>query len=179
VFLAGSKGEERMSVKLRVKLGDVELEFEGEGEFIKTELKDILATISDLRPVKGVGGTQSDTSTSGGLTSSDRTQEGNGPDLEMTVANIAVKLGVDKLSDLVLAAGVYLTFVEKKSRFPRKELLIAMQTASNDYTETHSKNMTQLLASLVKADTFNELSKGVYALTSKKKQEVMRTLGLT
>ena len=79
----------------------------------------------------------------------------------------------------MIAAAAYLTLVEGKVEFLRRELLDAMKSATGYYKTNFSKNLSKLLDSLMSADKLNNLGKDRYSLESKLLEEIKRKLGIT
>src|SRR5437763_71177 len=107
-----------MTVRLRVKVGSAELEFEGSEDFLKSELSTIISHIAELRIVASEGTSVSqllgDTSNGTKPSSTSNTSHA-----QLSVNSIATKMNVKLGADLVLAAAVYLTFVKQQDKFRR------------------------------------------------------------
>jgi|GEM_PF-2116375 hypothetical protein len=162
---------EKLISRMKIKLGNIELDFEGTEEYIQNDLPSLLeliftyyATVNDAEP---------------------ETEEAEelpaNPDLgtqkvQMTTNTIAAKLNVKTGSDLVLAACAHLCLVKGASTFERKNILAEMQTASNYYKQNHSSNLSKSLSTLVKDNKLIERSKDKYALSAQAKQELEATL---
>ena len=147
--------------KIRIKLGDLEVEAEGEEQFIKEELLGIVSAAAKLHGaspnLRGAGNGLPDRHNSAG-------RSGDPQSLKLTTSSIAAKLGAKSGSDLVLAASAQLAFVQNKTSFSRKDILAEAKTASAYYNENVAKNLSSYLNSLVKAHKLNEVSVDVYAL---------------
>jgi LytS/YehU family sensor histidine kinase len=157
--------------KIKIKLGNIELDFEGTEEYIRSDLPSLLELICTYSAT--ASNVESDTEESEELPAN--------PDLatqkvQMTTNTIAAKLNVKSGSDLVLAACAHLCLVKGVSMFERKNILAEMQTASNYYKQTHSSNLSTSLSTLVKGNKLIERSKDKYALTAQAKQELEATL---
>lgn len=82
-----------MSSKIRIKIGEIEVEYEGTEEFLKKELPELLKTVSELyRPLNAGGG-------------STFVPPSN---LQLSTANIAAKLDAKTGPDVVIAACAHL-----------------------------------------------------------------------
>jgi hypothetical protein len=80
--------------KIRIKLGQIEVEYQGEAEFLKNDLTDMLTALVDLQ--KQAPAVLSENSgSSGGATANLK---------KMTAGTIARKLNLSSGSDLTLAA---------------------------------------------------------------------------
>jgi len=157
-----------MTSKLRIKIGEVEIDYEGTEEFLKQELPLLLKTAMELYKAAGTAAN----GPSGSKVASSRTNKGGGAFPPLSTASIAAKLGVGSGPDLILAAAAQLTFVAKKETFSRQELLKEMQNASGYYKKTYSNNLTKYLNGTISDQKITETAKNVYALSAKTKVEL-------
>ena len=149
-----------MTSKIKIKMGAIEIEYEGSEEFLKVELPELLKAVSDLYKSSGplLEDNKEIASTSAGAAAL------NG--IQGTTATLAAKLGGSSGPDLVMCAAARLTFVLQKGKFHRKELLEEIKSASNYYNSNYAKNLTNLLGSLVKTGKLMEPSKDNYSLSA-------------
>ena len=152
-----------MESKIRIKIGPIEVEYEGSQEFMKKELPELIRTVSELYSASNLGGEGNEGSGAGGQ------------DIQMSIKAIATKLSCKSGADLAIAAAAHLTLVKKTKIFSRKTLLAEMQTASSYYKSSYSANLTTTLNSLLKSK-FNEPKSGNYALTEGTKEELRSKL---
>lgn len=154
--------------KIKIKLGAIEIEYEGSEVFLKEELPQLLSAVSDLY-------TRSHASSSLPPASSDTTRDSSNPStnngdikpkLEATTGSIAAKLACKSGPDLVMAAAARLTFVLQLSTFSRQRLTDEMKTASAYYKASYVSNLSKSLNGLVKDGKLNEPTQGSYALTA-------------
>jgi hypothetical protein len=151
-----------MPLKLRIKVGSTEVEYEGEESFLKEAVAEILdkvyevyrASSSSEKPMEDTNGRSSipDSTTSNGASK-----------IELTTGNIAMKFHARTGADLALAACVHLHFVLNKPTFTRAEILEDMKTATSYFQETYRKNLTNILQRLVKGNKLVERRTNVYA----------------
>lgn len=159
-----------MSAKLKVKLGHIEIECEGSEEFVKAELPALVKSFSELAktvPIPAAAPAATGNGNGGG----------QGKKIALSVGAIAQKLNVASGPDLVVAASVYLTLVEGKDTFDRKELLAKMKDASNHFKDSFSGNLTGHLASAAGSNKIIERSTGVFALTAATRTQMEGLLG--
>lgn len=154
-----------MESKIKIKLGPIEVEYEGSEKFLKQELPDLIKTVSELYKTANLK-VQDDEAF---IRTNNNDNEENV--LQQSTNSIAAKLLVNSGSELVIAAAAHLTFVKKQEIFTRKELLKEMQTASSYYKSSYSANFSTTLSTLIKSK-FNEPSTGKYALTANAKSEL-------
>lgn len=148
---------EAVESKIRIKMGPIEIEFEGSEDFLKSELPTLIANVSALYQSADI---PEDDATSGTAPPSSQ-----GSDLQLSTNSIAAKLHCKSGPELAVAAAAHLTLVAGKQVFTRKELLDEMKTASGYYKSSYMSNLTKTLNQLVKSK-FNEPSNGKYALTA-------------
>ncbi|MEH2494996.1 hypothetical protein V1294_001475 [Bradyrhizobium sp. AZCC 1678] len=89
---------------------------------------------------------------------------------------IANALGAKSGSDVVIAAAANLHFVQGKPKFTRQELTAEMRTAPAHFKETFVNNLTTYLNGLTRADRLRLVSTDTYALSSKERQDLAKTL---
>jgi hypothetical protein len=148
-----------LSSKLRIRIGDVEIDYEGSEEFLKQELPQLLKTAMELHKAAGTPSPDGD-SVVGTTKDTQKT-------LSLTTGTIAARLKASSGGALLLAAAVHLTLVSKKETFSRKELLAEMQKASSYYRKSYSGNLTNYLKAAVDDGELSEIATDSYALTAK------------
>jgi hypothetical protein len=156
--------------KIKIKLGAIEVEYEGSETFLKEELPQLLSAVSELyskahasgaASLSGIGAPHQPVASS-----SSGTGAAQKPKLEATTGSIAAKLAAKSGPELILAAAARLTFVSQTPTFARQKLIDEMKTASAYYKATYLNNLTSYLNGLVKDGKLNEPSQGNYALTA-------------
>jgi hypothetical protein len=151
--------EVSMTSRIKIKLGPIEVEYEGSEAFLKEELPDLLTAVAKLykdsdSPISTPSGGNPNAAGSAGTVIG-------------TVNSIAHKLSSKSGSDLILAACAFLKFVEQKDTFSRDEIAKQMKAATDFYKDSYSGgNLTKYLKTLQGNGKINERSKGVYALTA-------------
>ncbi len=158
-----------MTSKIRIKLGPIEVEYEGTENFLKEELPQLLEAVANLYKQSGLPEMKQDVGGSGG--------GGTGTlQLQSTTGAIAAKLGCKTGPDLVVAAAARLTFAGGKETYSRKELLNEMKTASAYYKATYRANLSATLNGLIKDGVLLEPAKDTYSLSAPKKTELGKQL---
>ncbi len=158
--------------KIKLKVGTVELEFEGSEEYMKGELPGLVELLCNNAPDEK---TEEENNSEDILPPSKDTSKKK---IEMTTNAIASKLNADSGADLVIAACVHLCLVKGHDTFTRKNILAEMQTASNYYTKSRGKNLSVALKSLQKDEKLIERSTDNYALSANEKKRVESILGV-
>ena len=161
-----------MASKLRLKLGDVEIEYEGSEDFLKAELPELLKTAMELFKVADSGKRAfRDPGGRGG------SSEGGATEIPtLTTGSIAAKLSVDSGGALLLAAAARLGLVDGKPTFTRQQLLEEMKSATAYYNKNYSSNLSKLLKTALKDDRLSETAKNVFALTASARSDLERRL---
>jgi hypothetical protein len=154
-----------MAVKVRIKAGPVEFEYEGETELGVADIKDLFTHIETLFkvPVLAEGGDGH--AHPHGSTVEAPKPSVSGPTQKLHVNSIATKLKAKTAADLAVAAAVALQIFDGKQTFSRAELLNEMKKANLHYKENMSSNLTQTLGTLV-GSKFNQINDGVYSFTA-------------
>ncbi len=143
-----------MDTKIRIKMGPIEVEYEGSEGFLKEGLPKLIERVHELH----------------GKTESEGGPQGTAPSVpggtvpKSSTASIAAKLGCKSGPDLLIAAGAHFTFSKGLETFTRKQLLSEMKTAKAYYRKSYRANLTSHLNGLVKAGKLNEPSNETYCL---------------
>ena len=149
-----------MTSKIRIKLGAIEVEYEGSEQFLKEELPQLLTAVPELYAKSAAlkeapAGTLPNT-----------TQQADAGILQGTTGTIAAKLVVKQGPDLIIAAAARMTFVLEKSAFSRQEIIDEMKTASAYYKKSYLGNLTPYINTLMKDGKLLEPSTGTYSLSA-------------
>ncbi len=159
-----------MPSKIQIKVGHVEILFEGEEEFIENKLLDFVGDIKEIFDIEELK--QPPTSTTEPM---QETPTMKPP--KLTVNSVASRLGgVEEGGDIVLASAVKLQIIDGKDKFTRKEILEEMKKATNYYKQSYGSNLSHYLQQLVKNNKLNEIGKEVYALRAGAIKELRNAL---
>ncbi len=158
-----------MESKIRIRLGAIEVEYEGSEAFLKKELPQLIKTVSELYQTANIGPGDDE---GGGGGAGDGAP---GDAIQLSTNSIAAKLGVKRGPDLAVAAAAHITLVRKTAVFSREELRKEMKGASSYYKATYGKNLTHTIRTLLKTK-FNEPTSGNFALTAAAKKELRSKL---
>ncbi|MFO0972125.1 MAG: hypothetical protein U1A27_01625 [Phycisphaerae bacterium] len=154
-----------MASKIRIKLGAIEVEYEGEHDFLE---RDLLALVKDLMEIAPLAPPSRDHKAGNNQTG----QGGHGGGGTGTVSTFAAKLKVASGPDLILAALLHSAKVDGKASLKRKDLLTAMQSAKSHYKASYSNNLSSSLKNLVKSNDINDVAADEYALSTAKMTEL-------
>lgn len=149
-----------MESKIKIKMGALEVEYEGSEAFLKSELLKLVSTLieqqSKIQPLEQAA---------------PHTQKASAAHhpakpIPGTAGSFAIKLGVSTGPELVLAAAAKLALVDGKEKFSRSELSKEMRKATNHFKESYVSNLTQSLKRLQEDNKLLEPSTDNFALTA-------------
>ena len=154
------------TAKIRLKMGQFEIEYEGKESFLKDELLNLTEKVlslyaenKELIPAEPAA-----------QLSSVAGAQGNG--LEHSTNTIAAHLKASTGPDLAIAAAAHLALVKRKDKFTRKEINDEMKEATTYYKDSMSSNLSKSLNTLVKDKWLNQVAKGSYALSAHEKKSL-------
>jgi hypothetical protein len=162
-------------VKVSWKLGNLEMQYEGNEEFLKSGFPQLFR---ELLEIYGAG------SKNGGLQQPEIPPITDKPIIEtpsnnnqvLDVNTIAKKLQLEGRKNLVMAACLYLVLVEGKEVFSRDEIIVAMKAATQFYSENSLKSLSQYITSLTTQGYLLERAQDVYAIDGGKLKELQAML---
>jgi hypothetical protein len=156
------------TAKIRLKLGGLEVEYEGKSSFLKEDLFSLLQKTATLyaesrgsipaQPAGGANGAAAPGSQSSSLDHSTNT--------------IASHLGGSTCTDLVMAAAAHLALVKGKGKFTRQEISDEMKGATTYYKVNMGGNLSKSLDTLVRGKRLNQVDKGTYALSASERSSI-------
>ena len=160
--------------KIKIKLGAIEIEYEGSETFLKEELPALLSAVADLyqHSHSTVGPTTIEESASPPQNGALNGAASSGNPMLGTTNSLAARLQVKSGPELILAGAARLTLVENLASFPRQRLIDEIKSAAQYFKANHLSNLTKNLHSLVKDGKLNEPSKGHFALTASCKADL-------
>ena len=156
-----------MSAKLRIKTKGIEIEWEGEVEFLKSEVPDLIASI-----IAAIGG---------GVGGSDEADDDPGTDnnlrtAKFTTASAAAKIQPGSGPELFKVALAKLQISDGIEPAPRAQIHNEMKTAPKFYKPSMRGNLNQMIDSLLTSGEINEPSKGVFALSQAVHDAILQRL---
>jgi len=142
--------------RIRIALGAIEIEYEGEQSFIEDSLITLAADLLALteRMPKP-------------LPHANDFAKGVPQQLpDLTTNTIAQIINAKTGSDLALAAIARVNIVKGQPTAPRAEILDEMKQASTYYKDTYAGNLSAYLETLVKSKKINLVARATYALAA-------------
>jgi hypothetical protein len=159
-----------MSERLRIKCGEVELDYEGDLVFQKADLLEWIEKLSNL------SATVERSSTDKGVHPVDRGGAKASLSKVESVSDIARKLSVTTGPDLVLAASAALHFLHGKAEFTSREITASMREAKHFFKPSYVNNQSIALERLVKKGAMRLLGGDRYALSHETIEELKNSL---
>ena len=153
-----------MTSKIRIRMGQVEVEFEGSEEFLRNDLLNLLTTACDLYNNQSIIDEVASENEDRDLNTSPHRSYNSS--LKWSTATIAAKLGVKNGKHLVIAACTHLHFESNQESFTRAQILDEMKKATGYYQQNYSKNLSRYIQQLMKDGTIIESAKHTYALSA-------------
>lgn len=157
-----------MESKIRIKLGPIEVDYEGSESFLKQELPILIKTVTEMS--KSLNIKLEDPNS--GSKSSGRA----GQTVQLSTKSIAAKLSCSSGPELIIAAAAHFALVKEQDTFSRKELLKEMQATTGYYKSSYSKNLSAYLKTVLTDGSLTEPTTGNFSLSAKKLEEMRRQL---
>jgi hypothetical protein len=159
-------GKRIVSAKLRIKTKGIEIEWEGDVEFLKAEVPDLIASIIQAIGA-GEGFEDEETGT--------ESDEGAASAGTFTTASAAARVQAKTGPELFKVA---LTKLQSDGIEPAKrmQILTEMKSASKFYKPSMLNNLNRTIDTLLSTGEVNEPSKGVYALSHTAQDALLRRI---
>ncbi|HEY7244091.1 MAG TPA: hypothetical protein VH678_09440 [Xanthobacteraceae bacterium] len=155
---------------IRIKLGTIEVEYQGDASFLKDGL---LKTVKELLEFREQYPAVSPAEK---VTEAKHHNVRKGGEFDHSTDTIANRLGAKSGPDLAFAAAAHLHFVKGKQKFSRAEIVAEMRTAPGHYKSSYHGNMTASLNRLTSKDRLRLVGGDTYALSNKEREALEATL---
>jgi hypothetical protein len=165
---AGSSFVRMAAMRLRVKIGEIEFEYEGEEAFLEERLPGFLEALRSSLPAEGRKEAPAEAPASG---------EAAPPGLAMTTRQVARRIEAKTGPEVAKSAAAHLALFAGRASFTRRELLREMQAATGHYKASMSGNLTKILAGLIAEGFLVETGAEQYALSARGEREMRAQLG--
>lgn len=153
--------------RIKIVLGTLQLEYEGEQDFIESRLIGLAEKILALR----VPPATHDASTV-------QEQRPQSPAKEVSTNTIAQLISAKTGSDLALAAIARINLIKKNSTASRSDILDEMKEATTYFKESYGSNLTSYLDTLVRGKKINLVSRSNYALSAAERSRLESALAI-
>jgi hypothetical protein len=151
------------TAKLSIKLGALEVVYEGHQTFIESGLMDIVERLASME-IQDVVPT-SNNSQGAHAEGADGTNTATpNATTRLSTTDFAVKMSAKSGSDLVMAAAAYLHHTRGSEDFRRSDLLTAMRGAKAFYKTSYGSNLSKSLEMLTKSGRLQNPGSETYAL---------------
>lgn len=165
-----------MDGRIRVKMGQIEIECEGSEKFLEKELVSILSAISDFYQSAPSELKQAQVSDPISVPNTEKNTQQSAQNFDLAINSVATKLGATKGSDLLLAAMARLTFGENKDVFSDAEIKAELKLATQHKSATALKHFTVYMKSLCGAEKIYDKGSAGFALSANTRQELSAQL---
>ena len=145
---------------MRIKMGDIEIEYEGSDAFLKEELPALLDAVSKFHQESG----SPFPATPQRESSNHQPPASQHVNSSFSVTTIAAKTAAKSGADLVLAATARLTR-GGTATMTRQTILEEMKLATGFYKGTYRNNLSNYLLTLVKDGKLHETAADTYTLS--------------
>jgi hypothetical protein len=157
-----------MAIKLRITYGPIEIEYEGEEEFFRSELPNILDQLSGMPVARTDNGASTDAN---GEPEPARSASAD-TNIRLSTTDIAAMMDAKSSRDLATAACAHLTFVKNQDTFSRNAILDDMKSARAYYKKSFSTNLNRTLDNMAKAGELSHQGQNRFALTAAKRKDL-------
>jgi hypothetical protein len=164
--LSGAREDTKLASKLKIKMGHLEFEYEGDAQFDTTAIKDLFTHLENLVGVTPAAAFENAANHGAATADAGTSADYAGTNINMAVGTIAARLSVSSGPDLAIAAAAHLQLAQGMTSFKRADLLTAMQSATAYYKASMGGNLSKCLKTLVSSKKLNELTGGAYSLTA-------------
>jgi hypothetical protein len=155
--------------KIKIKLGTLELEYEGESDFLNNGLLEMIQELQQVVPVIEA--------TSNHAPASNSVKAG-AAHLSLTTKSIATKLGAKSGSELAEAAVAHIALIKNIEQFKRADINEAMKSAVGIYKTSMTGNLTSILQTLLSQNVLVETGTDTYAITPEAESKLKDKLSL-
>jgi hypothetical protein len=142
--------------RIKISLGNIQVEYEGDQAFIENELLGFVERIIDMGGAVPVLAAPVGVQVIGSASSP----------ADASTNTIASLMGVKTGSDLALAAIARINLVKRQGTAARQDILDEMKAATTYYRESYASNLTAYLDTLVKGKRVNLVARATYALAA-------------
>jgi hypothetical protein len=159
-----------VSAKLRIKTKGIEIEWEGEVEFLKSEVPDLIASI-----IEAIGGELPEGSEESGEGAASAFN-GASASRPFTTASAVAKLQARSAPELFKAALLKLQLSDGVEPASRAQIHDEMKLAPRAYKPTMLGNLSKTIAGLMDQGELNEPSTGSFVLSDSTYEQLAQRL---
>ncbi len=161
------------NAKIRLKVGSMELEYEGDPAFLTGGIEALLETMGALASkVPDDAQMQAPAFVAPVVDGNGTVAPASGGSSVFSTNTIAAHIDAKTGPELVVCAMAQLELVQGKSSSTRAEILAEMKNATTYYKESLGSNLGQSLTSLTKKKRINQVAKDTYSLSSNERKQI-------
>lgn len=160
--------------KIKIKVGDIEVKYEGDPEYLESGLKDLIGNLADIHntlPTKAKVVSVAAANEGG---------ENHAPQphnqIMLGTASIAARTDARTGPDLAICAMAHLELAKGATSYTRKDILAEMKNATGYYSNSMGSNIGQSMTTLLKAKRMNEVGSGQFCLSATEKKKLETSL---
>lgn len=162
--------------KIKLKVGSMELEYEGDPDFLTGGIEALLETMgglaakapTEMPPPPAPTATPQPASANGGAAPTTSQIAA----VSFSTNTIAAHLDVKTGPELIICALAQLELAQGKPSSTRSEIIAEMKGATTYYNGSMASNATKYLSSLTKAKRINQIAKDTYALSANERKQL-------
>ncbi len=155
--------------RIRIKLGQIEIEYEGDAKFLKADLLETVKQVLDLQKTHPAAAAAS-------APPAAQVGGASGGEINYSTDTIATMLGANSGPEVVIAAAAHLHFVKGNTTFTSKEISTEVRTATSHFKKSFLSNLRTILKSLTKRQRLRLGSAGTYSLSGSETQKLKAKL---
>lgn len=152
---------------IKLSLGGLHLEYEGDETFFKAEVANFILGVAPY-----AGASQTKLSSSPTPASEKATDQAGKPIPKHSTDTVAKLLSAKTGPELILAAVAKKILVDGQDTVDRVTITAEMKKASSYYKKTYLSNLSNYLDGLTKADSLRLVSENVYGLPAKMRESL-------
>ncbi|MEM5492779.1 hypothetical protein [Hoeflea sp. AS16] len=157
------------NAKIRLKVGSMELEYEGDPSFLTGGIETLLTTMGELSTRVPAEPTSAPTSAPVNVNAEPQIASGAA---NFSTNTIAAHLEAKTGPELIICAMANIELVQKKPSSTRAEILAEMKNATTYFNGNMVGNMGKNLSNLTKSKRINQVAKDTYALSATERKQV-------
>ena len=165
-----------MENKIKIKLGILEIEYEGSNEYIKNDLPILIDKLNSL--TNDVFKNDIEEINNSDIASETKVETSKVNSENLSINSVAAKIGGKTGNELLIASAAQLNIYQGKDVFSRTDLLNEMKGATNYFKKTYSSNLSKTLKRIVSSGKLIERNGGNYAFSANELSSIKSKLGV-
>lgn len=159
--------------KIKLRVGSMELEYEGEPSFLTGGIEALLVTMGTLaEKIPGEPTPEAEAIKRVPQATSEENGASSTGKFSFSTNTIAAHLEAKTGPDLAICAIAQLELVQGKSSSTRSDILAEMKSATSYYSETIRSNLSATLSNLTRSKRINQVGKDTYALSATERKQL-------